>query len=183
MSLWTKSDLAAPHGKRQRVVCIAGDEPYDVIVRSIVLMLALLALGSFSVVAASPAVAGPDPSVSSLQIRDVAGSPIRRTVRLSVLIGVCTTRVDVARLVQGRTSVQIRLTQTVPTPPVTDPPTVCPAVGIFRCVAVVLADPLGKRSVVDLTSGTRFRLGSTGAPRWSPTASFKNCSPPGRVTQ
>ncbi len=160
---------------------IAAEEPYDLIVRSILLTLALLALGSFSVFAASPAVAVPGASVSSLRISDFAGSPIRRTVRLSVLIGACTTRVDVARLVQRRTSVQIRLTQTVPAPPVTDPPTVCPAVGIFRCVAVVLAEPLGKRPVVDLTSETRFTLGSANAPRWFPSASFKKCSPPGRV--
>lgn len=147
------------------------------------LILALVLSAACWALVASPVRAAGDVSVSPLRIDGLAGSHVRRTIRLAVTIGACTTRVDVARLVQGRTSVHVRLTQTValPAPTGAGVPTICPAVGILRCVAVVLAEPLGKRSVVDLTSGTRFRLGSAPSPWGVGFGHVKSCSPPGRV--
>lgn len=145
-------------------------------VRWSVLALACSVAGCLCVLATPPAPAVADAAVSPIGIYGVAGGQARRTMRLVAVTGACITRVDVARLVQRRTRVQIQLTETTP---MSDLP--CPSVGVFRCVEVVLAEPLGKRPITDLTSGATFRSAAKRTPQ-SPNADrFKNCRPPGPV--
>jgi hypothetical protein len=139
-------------------------------------LLAVSAASAWS--AATPLKPGPaaDADVEQLPIDGLDGSPGRRTIRLHVTTGLCIASIDLARLVQRPASVQIQLTTTTPKPPQTNPPAVCPAMGVFRCVTVVLAKPLGKRTVVDLSTRKRLKLGD------KDRRAFFKCRPPGPVT-
>ncbi len=110
------------------------------------------------------------------RISDVLTSPTRRRVRVGVVIGACTERIDVARLVQGRTTVEVALQ-------VTNRVETCAAIGLYRCVLVTLDRPLGRRRVVDLTTGRR--VGRPDGRNWPPSEmqllARMPCRPPGPV--
>lgn len=145
-------------------------------------VLTLACLVAAASLFAPPVTRGAEPMVlqtTPLEIDGFGGSPARRAIRVGVLIGACTTRVDLVRLRQRGSAVAVELSQTTEFP--ARPDVGCVNIGLNVCITIVLARPLGKRTLVDLASGTTLRAGS-GSGAW-PRGVAPNavCRHPGRM--
>jgi hypothetical protein len=124
-----------------------------------VLLVAVAMPNSGAVASPADAAAVRDPvRMDSLWV--VAG---RRTVYVQVVRGACSRDLRLSALRQGATTVRLRFDDER-----IDPTRACPAVAKFACRSVVLRRSLGRRKVVDLTSGRVIPRAPKGLPAPQP---------------